>query len=105
MASNKCLWVIGSTIASLSSSICLSSPPISVYSSYGFSSSSIAYTLESYSAGNFSNNMWLSLLTPTKSPGFNSSGSSNPELGSEIVFLVEVLITTPLPLTYKVKYK
>ena len=46
--------VIGKTIASLSSSICLSSHPMSVYSSEGLSSTSIDFTLESYSAGNFS---------------------------------------------------
>jgi hypothetical protein len=54
IASNKCLWVIGKTTASLSSSIYLSSPPMSVYSSVGFSSSSIVLTLGSYSAGSLS---------------------------------------------------
>lgn len=53
-ASKRCLWVIGNTIASLNSSIYFSNPPISVYSSEGFSSNSIDLTLESYSDGNFS---------------------------------------------------
>jgi hypothetical protein len=70
--SNKCLCVIGSTIASLNSSIYLSRPPISVYSSVGFSSNSIALTRESYSAGSFSNTKKESLFTPTSSPGFNN---------------------------------
>jgi len=46
MLSNKCLWVIGKTIASLNSSIYLSSPPTSVYFSVGLSSTSIAFTIE-----------------------------------------------------------
>ena len=50
---NFSLWVMGKTIASLNSSICLSNPPMSVYSSDGFSYNSIDLTLESYSAGNF----------------------------------------------------
>lgn len=69
--SNNSLCVIGSTMASLSSSIYFSRPPISVYSSVGFSSSSIALTLESYSAGNFSNTKKESLFTPTSSPGLS----------------------------------
>ena len=44
MASNLSLCVIGKTTASLNSSIYLSNPPISVYSSYGLSSTSIALT-------------------------------------------------------------
>lgn len=44
---NLSLCVIGKTIASLNSSIYLSNPPMSVYSSVGFSSTSIAFTLES----------------------------------------------------------
>lgn len=51
---NLSLWVMGKTIASLNYSICLSSPPISVYYSLGFSSISIDLTLLSYSSGNFS---------------------------------------------------
>jgi len=69
--SNKCLWVIGKTIASLNSSIYLSRPPISVYSSVGLSSISIAFTRESYSAGSFSNIKNESLFTPTSSPGLS----------------------------------
>jgi hypothetical protein len=52
---NFSLWVIGSTIASLNYSICLSNPPISVYYSEGLYYTSIDLTLESYSAGSFSN--------------------------------------------------
>lgn len=48
IALNFSLWVIGRTIASLNYSICLSSPPISVYYSEGLSSTYIALTLESY---------------------------------------------------------
>lgn len=54
---NFYLCVIGKTMASLSSSICLSSPPISVYYSDGLYSTYIDLTLESYSAGSFSNKM------------------------------------------------
>lgn len=42
--SKRCLCVIGRTIASLSSSIYLSSPPTSVYFSVGRSSTSIVFT-------------------------------------------------------------
>lgn len=52
---NFSLCVMGNTIASLSYSICLSNPPISVYSSDGLSSTYIDLTLESYSAGSFYN--------------------------------------------------
>mmetsp|Transcript_7465 Transcript_7465/g.15638 ORF Transcript_7465/g.15638 Transcript_7465/m.15638 type:complete len:271 (-) Transcript_7465:492-1304(-) len=52
--SNMSLCVMGSTTASISSWICLSHPPMSPYSSVGFSSTSIAFTLESNSLGNFS---------------------------------------------------
>ena len=55
--SNLSLWVMGRTMASLSSSICLSSPPMSVYSSVGFSSISMELTLLSYSSGSFSSKM------------------------------------------------
>ena len=45
---------MGQTTASTSSSICLSRPPTSVYFSVGFSSTSIAFTRLSYSAGKVS---------------------------------------------------
>lgn len=93
---NFSLWVIGKTIASLSSSICLSNPPISVYSSEGFYSNSIDLTLESYSAGNFSSKIYESLLTPTNSPGLNSAESTSPGTGRKMVFLVLVFTTIHL---------
>jgi hypothetical protein len=74
----------------------LSRPPISVYSSEGFSSSSIALTRESYSAGNFSSRMYESLLTPTSSPGLSSDESTSPGTGRKMVFLVLVLTTMHL---------
>lgn len=46
------------------SCICVSSPPMSLYCSVGLSSSSIAFTRESYSVGNFSRMRYESLLTP-----------------------------------------
>ena len=64
---------IGHTTASTSSSICLSRPPTSVYFSVGFSSTSIALTRESYSAGRVSNTRYESLFTPMRSPGFSFS--------------------------------
>lgn len=88
---------IGHTIASTNSSICLSNPPTSVYFSVGFSSTSIALTLLSYSAGNVSNTRYESLLTPIKSPGFNSSGSTRPINGKNMVCRVEVLMTADFP--------
>ena len=44
-------------------------------------STSMAFTLESYSAGSFSRMRYESLLTPTRSPGFMSSGSTRPITG------------------------
>ena len=84
-------------MASLNSSICLSSPPISVYSSEGFSSIYIDLTLESYSAGNFSSRMYESLFTPTSSPGLSSAVSTSPGTGRKTVFLVLVLTTRHFP--------
>mmetsp|Transcript_81188 Transcript_81188/g.173773 ORF Transcript_81188/g.173773 Transcript_81188/m.173773 type:complete len:210 (-) Transcript_81188:584-1213(-) len=54
MVSKRSLCVIGSTMASMSSWICLSKPPMSLYWSVGRSSTSMAFTRESYSAGNLS---------------------------------------------------
>mmetsp|Transcript_15960 Transcript_15960/g.48738 ORF Transcript_15960/g.48738 Transcript_15960/m.48738 type:complete len:276 (+) Transcript_15960:612-1439(+) len=54
MVSNISLCVMGSTTASMSSWICLSQPPMSLYSSVGRSSTSMALTRLSYSAGSFS---------------------------------------------------
>jgi hypothetical protein len=88
---------IGQTIASTSSSICLSRPPTSEYCSLGFSSTSMAFTLLSYSAGNVSRTKYESLFTPIKSPGFNFSGSTRPISGRKMVCLVEVLITADFP--------
>ena len=51
---NLSLCVMGSTTASTSSWICLSSPPMSEYCSVGRVSTSIAFTLESYSEGKVS---------------------------------------------------
>lgn len=91
---NFSLCVIGKTIASLSSSICLSSPPMSVYSSEGLYSTSIDLTLESYSAGSFSRRMYESLFTPTSYPGLSVELSTSPGMGRKTVFLVLVLTTT-----------
>jgi hypothetical protein len=88
---------MGHTIASTNSSICLSNPPTSVYFSVGFSSTSIAFTLLSYSAGNVSSTRYESLFTPIKSPGFNCSGSTRPMRGRNMVCLVEVLMTADFP--------
>mmetsp|Transcript_7797 Transcript_7797/g.17912 ORF Transcript_7797/g.17912 Transcript_7797/m.17912 type:complete len:273 (-) Transcript_7797:632-1450(-) len=54
MVSNMSLCVMGSTMASMSSCICLSAPPMSEYSSVGRSSTSMALTRLSNSAGSFS---------------------------------------------------
>mmetsp|Transcript_7463 Transcript_7463/g.17077 ORF Transcript_7463/g.17077 Transcript_7463/m.17077 type:complete len:210 (+) Transcript_7463:320-949(+) len=54
MLMKRSLWVIGSTMASISSWICLSRPPMSLYWSVGRSSTSMAFTRESYSAGSLS---------------------------------------------------
>ena len=94
---NRSASFIGHTIASTNSSICLSNPPTSVYFSVGFSSTSMAFTLLSYSAGNVSNTKYESLLTPIKSPGFSVSGSTRPIKGRNMVCRVEVLITADLP--------
>lgn len=88
---------IGHTTASTSSSICLSRPPTSVYFSVGFSSTSIAFTRLSYSAGSVSRTRYESLFTPIKSPGFNFSWSTRPMRGRKIVCLVDVLMTADLP--------
>mmetsp|Transcript_31967 Transcript_31967/g.98585 ORF Transcript_31967/g.98585 Transcript_31967/m.98585 type:complete len:145 (-) Transcript_31967:255-689(-) len=88
---------MGSTTASISSFICLSQPPMSEYSSDGFSSISIAFTRESYSAGNFSRMRYESLFVPTNSPGTSSCGSMSPGIGKYIVCLVDVRITTDFP--------
>lgn len=88
---------IGHTMASTISSICLSRPPISVYFSVGFSSTSIALTRLSYSAGKVSKMRYESLLTPIRSPGFSVSWSTRPMRGRKIVWRVEVLMTADLP--------
>lgn len=69
---NRSASFIGQTIASTSSSICLSKPPTSVYFSVGFSSTSMALTLLSYSAGSVSRTRYESLLTPMRSPGLRA---------------------------------
>ena len=89
---------IGQTTASTSSSICLSSPPTSVYFSVGFSSTSIAFTLLSYSAGSVSRTRYESLLTPMRSPGLSEAWSTRPMRGKKIVWRVEVLMTADLPM-------
>lgn len=88
---------IGHTMASTNSSICLSRPPTSVYFSVGFSSTSIAFTRLSYSAGKVSNTKYESLLTPMRSPGLSFSGSTRPIRGRNIVCRVDVLITADFP--------
>mmetsp|Transcript_10265 Transcript_10265/g.19866 ORF Transcript_10265/g.19866 Transcript_10265/m.19866 type:complete len:345 (+) Transcript_10265:174-1208(+) len=98
MVSNISLCVMGSTTASISSWICLSSPPMSEYSSVGFSSTSMALTRESYSAGSFSRMRYESLFVPTSSPGFSSSVGTSPGMGRKMVCRVEVLITAETPL-------
>uniref|UniRef100_A0A2M4ACQ5 Putative ribosomal protein s8 n=2 Tax=Anopheles triannulatus TaxID=58253 RepID=A0A2M4ACQ5_9DIPT len=90
--------VTGSTTASISSWICLSSPPMSEYCSVGRSSTSIAFTRASYSAGSVSRIRYESLLTPTRSAGFSFSASTNPISGRKTVWRVDVLMTAHLPL-------
>mmetsp|Transcript_126754 Transcript_126754/g.366914 ORF Transcript_126754/g.366914 Transcript_126754/m.366914 type:complete len:231 (-) Transcript_126754:55-747(-) len=98
MLSKRSLWVIGRTMASINSWICLSKPPMSLYWSVGRSSTSIALTRESYSAGNLSSTKYESLLTPTRSFGFKSAASTSPMTGRKMVCLVVVLITRLFPL-------
>lgn len=94
---NRSASFMGHTMASTSSSICLSKPPTSLYFSVGFSSTSIALTRLSYSAGSVSRIKYESLLTPIRSPGFSCSGSTRPISGRKIVCLVDVLMTADLP--------
>lgn len=94
---NRSASFMGQTIASTSSSICLSSPPTSLYFSVGFSSTSIALTRESYSAGSVSRMRYESLFTPIKSPGLRLLGSTRPMRGRKMVWRVEVLMTADLP--------
>ena len=94
---NRSASFIGHTIASTSSSICLSRPPTSLYFSVGFSSTSIALTLLSYSAGRVSRMRYESLFTPIKSPGLRLSGSTRPISGRKMVCLVDVLMTADFP--------
>ena len=94
---NSSACCIGQTTASTSSSICLSKPPTSVYFSVGFSSTSIALTRLSYSAGSVSSTKYESLLTPMRSPGLREVWSTRPMRGRNIVCLVEVLMTADLP--------
>mmetsp|Transcript_102602 Transcript_102602/g.313770 ORF Transcript_102602/g.313770 Transcript_102602/m.313770 type:complete len:326 (-) Transcript_102602:132-1109(-) len=95
--SNRSLLVMGNTMASIISWICLSKPPMSLYWSVGRSSTSMALTRESYSAGSLSKTRYESLLTPTKSLGFKSSASTRPITGKKIVCRVVVLTTRLLP--------
>ena len=76
---------IGSTMASTNSSICFSRPPMSVYVSVGRSSTSIALTRESNSAGRVSRMRYESLFTPTRSPGLSFSGGTRPISGRKTV--------------------
>jgi len=94
---NRSASFIGHTTASTSSSICLSKPPTSVYFSVGFSSTSIALTLLSYSAGSVSSTRYESLFTPIRSPGFSFSWSTRPMRGRKMVCRVDVLMTADLP--------
>lgn len=89
---------IGHTTASTSSSICLSKPPTSVYFSVGFSSTSIALTLLSYSAGSVSRTKYESLFTPMRSPGLRAVWSTRPMRGRNMVWRVEVLMTADFPI-------
>mmetsp|Transcript_12758 Transcript_12758/g.37925 ORF Transcript_12758/g.37925 Transcript_12758/m.37925 type:complete len:352 (-) Transcript_12758:6-1061(-) len=98
MVSKRSAWVIGSTMASISSWICLSRPPMSLYWSVGRSSTSMAFTRESYSAGSLSSTRYESLFTPTRSFGLRSSASTRPMTGRKIVCRVVVLTTRLLPL-------
>jgi hypothetical protein len=63
----------------------------------GFSSTSIALTLLSYSAGRVSRIRYESLFTPMRSPGVSLLGSTRPISGRKMVCLVEVLMTADLP--------
>lgn len=56
--------VLGHT--GITSWICLSSPPMSLYCSVGLSSTSMAFTRESYSVGRVSRIKYESLFTPCK---------------------------------------
>lgn len=94
---------IGSTIASTNSSICFSRPPISVYVSVGLSSTSIAFTRESNSAGSVSRMRYESLLTPMRSPGFSCSAGTRPMRGRKTVCRVDVLMTAHFPLRIESK--
>mmetsp|Transcript_50005 Transcript_50005/g.99592 ORF Transcript_50005/g.99592 Transcript_50005/m.99592 type:complete len:319 (-) Transcript_50005:333-1289(-) len=98
MLSKRSLCVMGSTTASISSSICVSRPPTSLNSSVGFSSTSIALTRESNSEGSASRIRYESLLTPTRSAGLSFSGSTRPGTGRKMVCRVEVLSTQQVPL-------
>mmetsp|Transcript_15003 Transcript_15003/g.43244 ORF Transcript_15003/g.43244 Transcript_15003/m.43244 type:complete len:323 (-) Transcript_15003:28-996(-) len=98
MFSKRSLCVIGRTMASINSWICLSKPPMSLYWSVGRSSTSMAFTRESYSAGSLSRTKYESLFTPTRSFGLRSSASTKPITGRKMVCLVVVLITRLLPL-------
>ena len=88
---------MGHTTASTSSSICLSRPPTSVYFSVGFSSTSMAFTRLSYSAGSVSKTRYESLLTPIRSAGLSFVWSTRPMSGRKMVCRVEVLMTADLP--------
>mmetsp|Transcript_2305 Transcript_2305/g.6641 ORF Transcript_2305/g.6641 Transcript_2305/m.6641 type:complete len:273 (+) Transcript_2305:1-819(+) len=98
IVSKRSLCVIGSTTASISSWICLSSPPMSLYWSVGRSSTSIVLTRWSYSAGSLSSTRYESLFTPTRSFGFRSSASTRPITGRKIVCRVVVFMTRLFPL-------
>lgn len=97
IALNRSASFIGQTIASTSSSICFDSPPTSVYCSLGFSSTSMALTRLSYSAGSVSRMRYESLLTPMRSPGLRAAGSTSPMSGRKMVCRVDVLMTADLP--------
>jgi hypothetical protein len=94
---NRSASFMGHTMASTSSSICLSRPPTSLYFSVGFSSTSMALTRLSYSAGSVSRIRYESLFTPIRSPGLSVSGSTRPMSGKKMVCRVEVLMTADLP--------
>lgn len=89
---------IGKTMASTSSSICFSRPPMSVYVSVGLSSTSIALTLESNSVGSLSRTRYESLFTPTRSEGLSSLAGTRPIKGRNTVCRVEVFTTAHFPL-------
>ena len=95
---NRAASFIGQTTASTSSSICLSSPPTSVYFSVGFSSTSIALTRLSYSAGKVSKTRYESLFTPIRSPGLSELWSTTPMRGRNMVCRVEVFMTADFPI-------